>query len=79
MYDSSERSLYLESIAGHVDLYKTIQLLKDKSKEAGYTKLTLHGLNPWLNKLLNHAGFETIEVVDNYLGKRAEYMEMVLD
>jgi len=76
LYNTSDTTLYLESISGKTDLYQALDLLKQEAQKAGYTTLSLHGLNPRLNTLLRRAGFETKEVVDDYLGKEAEYMEM---
>jgi hypothetical protein len=76
LYNTLDTTLYLESISGKTDLYQALDLLKKEAKKSGYSTLSLHGLNPRLNRLLHRAGFKTKEVVDDYLGKEAEYMEM---
>ena len=57
---------------------KILKLLKDKAQEAGYAKISLHGINATLNKLLKRKGFETKEKIDDWFGNEAEYMELEL-
>lgn len=57
-YDSSDKALYIELIAGKVDPYQTLQKLKEQAKEGGYEKIMLHGINPRLNKALTRFGFK---------------------
>jgi hypothetical protein len=75
-FDHSKRNLYVESVAGSVDPFKTLAFLKEQAKKTGYTKISMHGINPRLNKILKRFGFETKEIIPNWLGKTAEYMEM---
>jgi lipocalin len=78
-YDSSSNILYINAIAGKADSFSTLRLLKEKAKEAGYEKLSMHGINPRLNTLLTRLGFEPKELIKNWLGdKPAAYMEMDL-
>jgi len=78
-YDASAKTLYIESIAGKTDPYQTLRKLKEQAKAGGYEKINLHGINPRLNKALNRFGFETKSTIDNWGGKKADYMELVLD
>lgn len=75
-FDASDATLYVESVAGNIDPFQTLRVLKEKAKEAGYTKIAMHGVNERLNRLLVRAGFELKEVVHDWLGATAAYMEM---
>jgi uncharacterized protein with GYD domain len=77
-YDSSNKALYIESIAGKIDPYQTLQKLKEQAKERGYEKIIMHGINPRLNKALERYGFEGKAIIKNWYGHTAEYMEMEL-
>ena len=75
-FDDSDATLYVESVAGNIDPFQTLRVLKEKAKEAGYAKIAMHGVNERLNRLLVRAGFELKEVVRDWLGTTAAYMEM---
>ncbi|MDA2922115.1 hypothetical protein MYX07_02485 [Patescibacteria group bacterium AH-259-L07] len=80
-FSADRGTLYLESVAGKIDPFETIRLIKEKAHKAGYKRLALYGLNSRLNKLLISAGFVSKHKVDNWMqtGKTAEYMEMELE
>ena len=78
-YDASDKNLYIESIAGKVSSYQTLQKLKEQAKAGGYEKIVLHSINPQLNKVLSRFGFKTKAKIDNWGGNQADYMELVLD
>jgi HEAT repeat protein len=78
-YDASDKALYIESIAGKVDPYQTLQKLKEQAKAGGYEKIIFHGINTRLNEALIRFGFEKKATIDNWGGNKADYMELVLD
>ena len=79
--DKSEGTLYIDSIAGSIPSYnKLLKELKEKAKKAGYTKISMHGINKKLNFILEKRfGFRIIEKGINYLGKDSDYMEMDIE
>ncbi len=78
-YDAGNKVLYIESIAGKVNPYQVLQNLKKQAKDGGYEKIILHGINPQVNNILKRFGFETKEIIENWGGNRAEYMELILE
>ena len=75
----NKATLYVGSIAGKVDPFRTLNQLKDKAKELGYKKINLHGINPWLNLALRRSGFELKEEIDDWYGQPVQYLEMDIE
>ncbi|MGI6374230.1 MAG: hypothetical protein ACOX0C_02750 [Patescibacteria group bacterium] len=78
-YDKDEATLYVDSIAGKVDPFRTLNQLKEKAKKLGYKKISLHGINPRLNTALKRSGFIVKEEIPNWYGQPAEYLELDLE
>jgi len=77
-YDGSSDVLYVESVAGKTDPFQLLNILKQKAREAGYRKISMHGINPRLNRILARLGFELKEKIPDWLGHTAAYMEFEL-
>jgi len=80
---ADDKTLYLWSIAGRLEgviFDKVLDILKKEAAKAGYRKLSMHGFNKKLNKiLLKRYGFRKIREIENCLaGQKADYMELDL-
>lgn len=76
-FDLRYDNLYMYSIAGKIDFFKTIGMLKVIAEEMSYKKLLAHCIDRRLVKVEQRLGFEKIAIIPNYLnGKEAAYMEM---
>lgn len=76
-FDLRYDNLYLYSIAGKADLFRAIKILRKCAGERSFKKLLSYCLNPRLVRVQKRFGFETIEIIPNWLpGKLAEYMEL---
>ena len=76
-FDASKNNLYVEAIAGKLGVFarRIYHYLENQAAEIGYSKISLHAINPNLAELLKKEGFVSKKEIQNWLGHRAEYLE----